>query len=80
MEWDVQGDRIVLASGWNDYFLKYDGEAELRTAGETRSGDGWIGIATSSLDVVPTLAAPSGAESLGIIREWLDKCLSEHTH
>lgn len=31
IEWDNSVDAIVLASGWNHYFLEYDSETGLRT-------------------------------------------------
>jgi hypothetical protein len=34
IEWDNLENRIVLASGWNHYFLDYDSETGLRTTGK----------------------------------------------
>lgn len=32
IEWDNSVDTIVLASGWNHYFLEYDSDTGLRTS------------------------------------------------
>ena len=81
IEWDNELDRLVLASGWNHCFLEFDSETGLRTSGKALNLGTNITARINtrhSLDIVPALAATSSPESLGIIRTWLDKCLTEH--
>jgi hypothetical protein len=37
IEWDNDQDALVLASGWNHYYLEYEAETGLRTRSNTTS-------------------------------------------